>query len=118
MECGLRAAPAHDIADKRTPVDADGNPLARDVFGWTDERVWWRNARIALDSPITSPCRFESPPYWLNASGFHTRRPSAYLASVDLPNLQRPTTHRAPFWVPFLLPFGQIGPALSITPEP
>src|SRR3546814_13983831 len=60
MECGLRAAPAHDIADKRTPVDADGNPLARDVFGWTEERVWWRNARIALDSPITSACRFRS----------------------------------------------------------
>ena len=46
---GMRAAPAHDIADKRTPVDADGNILARDVFGWNDEKVWWRNSRIALD---------------------------------------------------------------------
>ncbi|HQS71548.1 MAG TPA: helix-turn-helix transcriptional regulator, partial [Novosphingobium sp.] len=44
---GMRAAPAHDIADKRTPVDADGNILARDVFGWNDEKVWWRNSRIA-----------------------------------------------------------------------
>ena len=26
---GFRAAPAHDIAGKRTPVDADGQPLAK-----------------------------------------------------------------------------------------
>ncbi|MES2302477.1 MAG: helix-turn-helix transcriptional regulator, partial [Pseudomonadota bacterium] len=62
MAAGVRPAPAHDIADKRTPVDADGNILARDVFGWNDEKVWWRNSRIALDSPLTSACRFESEP--------------------------------------------------------
>ncbi|API59192.1 helix-turn-helix transcriptional regulator [Tardibacter chloracetimidivorans] len=115
MECGLRAAPAHDIADKRTPVDADGNPLARDVFGWTEERVWWRNARIALDSPITSACRFESQPFWVNASGFHTRQPSAYLDSVDLTNFDTRAMTRAAIVVPVHLPFGQIG-AVSFNP--
>lgn len=29
----MRAAPSHNIADKRTPVDVDGAILARDVFG-------------------------------------------------------------------------------------
>jgi hypothetical protein len=33
MAHDLRAAPAHNIADKRTPTDAEGNILARDVFG-------------------------------------------------------------------------------------
>ena len=107
---GLRAAPTHDIADKRTPVDADGAILARDVFGWGEEEgVWWKNSRIALDSPITSACRFESDPFWVNADGFVTRLPNPYLSAIDLSNFE----HRALTWaaivVPVHLPFGQIG---------
>jgi LuxR family transcriptional regulator, quorum-sensing system regulator CciR len=74
MEYGMRVAPAHDIAGKRTPVDTDGTLLAHDVFGWPeDEKVWWRNSRIALDSPLTTACRFECDPFWANAGGFRTR---------------------------------------------
>lgn len=116
MDLGMRAAPAHDIADKRTPVDAAGGILATEVFGWnTDERVWWRNSRIALDSPLTTACRFESQPFWVNAEGFRTREPNAYLASIDISNFE----HRAMTWaaigVPVHLPFGQIG-AVSFNP--
>src|SRR5688500_9717292 len=83
---GMQCAPAHDIADKRTPVDAEGSILARDVFGWDtgDERVWWKNSRIALDSPITSACRFESEPFWANAGGFRTWQPNTYLDAIDI----------------------------------
>jgi hypothetical protein len=49
LDCGMQVASAHSIADKRTPVDTEGNVLARDVFGWTSEKAWWRNPRIALD---------------------------------------------------------------------
>lgn len=113
---GFRAAPAHDIADKRTPVDAEGNLLARDVFGWTGEdRVWWRNSRIALDSPMTTACRFESEPFWVNAQGFHTLQPNPYLASIDLANFEARAMTRAAICVPVHLPFGQIG-AVSYNP--
>ncbi|MDE2620310.1 MAG: helix-turn-helix transcriptional regulator [Sphingomonadales bacterium] len=116
LSCGLRAAPAHDIADKRTPVDAEGNVLARDVFGWPEEaRVWWRNSRIALDSPLTTACRFESQPFWVNAKGFHLRQPNAYLASIDLTNFENRAMTRAAIVVPVHLPFGQIG-AVSFNP--
>lgn len=116
LSCGLRAAPAHDIADKRTPVDAEGNVLARDVFGWSeDDRVWWRNSRIALDSPLTTACRFESQPFWVNAKGFHLRQPNAYLASIDLTNFESRAMTRAAIVVPVHLPFGQIG-AVSFNP--
>jgi len=116
MDLGMRAAPAHDIADKRTPVDGTGAILATEVFGWnSDERVWWRNSRIALDSPLTTACRFESQPFWVNAQGFRTREPNAYLASIDVSNFE----HRAMTWaaisVPVHLPFGQIG-AVSFNP--
>jgi LuxR family transcriptional regulator, quorum-sensing system regulator CciR len=115
VAAGMRAAPAHDIADKRTPVDADGNILARDVFGWNDEKVWWRNSRIALDSPLTSACRFESEPFWVNASGFHTRQPNHYLTAIDLTNFETRAMTRAAIVVPVHLPFGQIG-AVSFNP--
>ena len=112
---GMRAAPAHDIADKRTPRDADGNILALEVLGWSDEKVWWRNTRIALDSPITSACRFESEPFWVSAKGFHTRQPNHYLNSIDLTNFENRAMTRAAIVVPVHLPFGQIG-AVSFNP--
>ncbi|EJL22182.1 helix-turn-helix transcriptional regulator [Novosphingobium sp. AP12] len=113
---GMRAAPAHDIADKRTPVDADGKMLATEVFGWgDDDRVWWRNSRIALDSPLTTACRFESLPFWANAEGFRTREPNAYLASIDIGNFETRAMTRAAIGVPVHLPFGQIG-AVSFNP--
>ncbi|MCX7285391.1 MAG: LuxR C-terminal-related transcriptional regulator [Novosphingobium sp.] len=115
MTVGMRPAPAHDIADKRTPVDVDGNILARDVFGWNDEKVWWRNSRIALDSPITSACRFESAPFWVNAKGFHTRHPNHYLSAIDLTNFETRAMTRCAIVVPVHLPFGQIG-AVSFNP--
>lgn len=115
LSAGMRAAPQQDIADKRTPVDADGNVLASDVFGWTEEKTWWRNSRIALDSPITSACRFESEPFWVNASGFHTRQPNHYLSAIDLTNFETRAMTRAAIVVPVHLPFGQIG-AVSFNP--
>ncbi len=112
----MRAAPAHDIADKRTPVDIEGNILAEKVFGWTsDEKVWWRNSRIALDSPLTSACRFESEPFWVNAGGFRCRQPNPYLASIDIANFETRAMTRAAIVVPVHLPFGQIG-AVSFNP--
>ncbi len=112
----MRVAPAHDIADKRTPVDADGNILARDVFGWNaEDKVWWKNSRIALDSPITSACRFESEPFWVNAQGFRTRQPNPYLDAINIDNFENRAMTRAAIVVPVHLPFGQIG-AVSFNP--
>lgn len=90
--------------------------LARDVFGWSgDDKVWWRNSRIALDSPLTTACRFESQPFWANAEGFHLRQPNPYLASIDLTNFESRAMTRAAIAVPVHLPFGQIG-AVSFNP--
>ncbi|RZF63191.1 helix-turn-helix transcriptional regulator [Sphingomonas populi] len=115
-ECGMRVAPAHDLADKRTPVDAEGNMLATSIFGWSDEdRVWWQNSRIALDSPLTTACRFESQPFWANAEGFRTRENNPYLRSIDVANFEQRAMTKAAIVVPVHLPFGQIG-AVSFNP--
>ena len=116
MAHGMRAAPAHDIADKRTPVDMDGNLLASSVFGWTgDDRVWWRNSRIALESPITLACRFQDEPFWVNAQGFRTRVPNRYFDEIDLTNFEHRAMTRAAIVIPVHMAFGQIG-AVSFNP--
>lgn len=116
MALGLRTAPAHDIADKRTPVDKEGQVLANDVFGWGEaETAWWRNSSIALDSPITSACRFESEPFWVNKDGFRTRLPNRYLDEIDLKNFEARAMTRAAIVVPVHMAFGQIG-AVSFNP--
>ena len=116
IKADLRAAPSHNIAEKLTPVDVDGAILARDVFGWDDhEKVWWRNTRIALESPITAACRYESEPFWVNADGFRTRQVNGYLAAIDLTNFDQRAMTRSAIVVPIHLPFGQIG-AVSFNP--
>ena len=110
MKAGFRAAPAHDIADKRTPVDHEGNVLASSVFGWgEDESAWWRNSRIALDSPITSACRFESEPFWVNEDGFRTKVPNRYIDGIDLKNFATRAMTPAAIVVPIHMAFGKIG---------
>lgn len=116
-EKGLRVACAHDLTDKRTPVDADGHVLAREVFGWDGgEQVWWRNPRIALLSPITTACRFETEPFWVNAKGFHTHSPNPYLAAVDLEDFVARALTTAALVVPVHMAFGQIG-VVCLVPE-
>lgn len=113
---GFRAAPAHDIADKRTPVDKDGDVLADSVFGWgNDESAWWRNSRIALDSPITTACRFENDPFWVNENGFRTHLPNPYLDEIDLKKFAARAMTNAAIVVPVHMAFGHIG-AVSFNP--
>jgi LuxR family transcriptional regulator, quorum-sensing system regulator CciR len=112
----MRVAVAHDIADNRTPVDSSGSILATEVFGWgKDDKEWWKNSRIALDSPITNACRYESEPFWVNAEGFHTRVPNTYLDAIDLTNFETRAMTPSAIVVPVHLAFGQIG-AVSFNP--
>ena len=112
----MRVAPSHNIADRRTPVDSDGNCLAETIFGWSDSpNAWWRNARIALDSPITAACRYESEPFWVNAEGFRTIHTNHHLDAIDLNNFETRAMTRAAIVIPVHLPFGQIG-AVSFNP--
>ncbi|MDE2620059.1 MAG: helix-turn-helix transcriptional regulator [Sphingomonadales bacterium] len=112
---GFRVAPTHNIAEKRSPVDLEGNLLARDVFGWEDHpKVWWRNSRLALDSPLTMACRFENEPFWASAEGFRTRLPNPALERINRDNFEARAFARAAIVVPVHMAFGQIGAASFI----
>ncbi len=106
----LRVAVCDNIASKQTMLDAEGNVLAAEVFGWTgeDER-WWADTRLALSSPIPRACRYESEPFWVNAQGFRARQLNPYLEEINLDHFEKRALTKCAIVIPVHLPFGQIG---------
>jgi len=113
----LRTAPCANIASKEPMVDAHGAVLALDVFGWTDPGPrWWENARLALTSPLTIACRYESEPFWCNEHGIHLRQQNAHIAALDVADFCKRAMTEAAIVVPIHLPFGEIA-AVSFNPK-
>lgn len=114
----LRVAICHNIAVKAPMLDDEGNILATDVFGWTEEGDdrWWCTPCLALESPLTTACRYESEPFWCNAQGFRTRLGNPLLNAIDLRNFERRSLTAAAIVIPVHLPYGQIG-AASYMPQ-
>jgi DNA-binding CsgD family transcriptional regulator len=107
---GLRAAICDDIASKEPMIDADGNILAADVFGWlADGERWWEDHRLALHSPLPRACRYESEPFWCNARGFTTVAPNPYPDEISLSRFFGANFHySAAIVVPVHLPFARV----------
>ncbi len=113
----LRTAACANIASKEPMLDAHGALLATEVFGWTGTRLhWWENPRLALTSPLTMACRYESGPFWCNKDGIHVHPPNPLLDGIDLRDFFRRAMTEAAIVVPVHLPFGQIG-AVSFSPD-
>lgn len=107
---GFRVIACDNIASKQPMTDASGAVLAEAVFGWTGEAErWWTRAQLALVSPVTRACRYESEPFWGNTKGLYSRQPNPYLAEIDLTDFEKRALCRAGIVVPVHLPFGQIG---------
>jgi DNA-binding CsgD family transcriptional regulator len=114
---GFRVAATDNIASKQPMIDIDGNILAEDVWGWTQPHErWWTNSRLALVSPLTRACRYESEPFWCNTKGFWSRQTNPYLQQMDLTDFEKRACCNAAIVVPVHLPLGQIG-AMSFTPR-
>jgi DNA-binding CsgD family transcriptional regulator len=114
-ERGLRVGASADIASKAHIVDAEGEIVNGEIFGWlADGERWWEDPQLALTSPLPRACRYESEPMWCNAQGFQIGWHNPYLAEIDTRNFYERTGCHAAILVPVHLPFGQIG-ALSFT---
>lgn len=113
---GMRVAVCHDIARNVPMTDADGDILADTVFGWRNPAdMWWKNDRIALESPLICACRYENEAFWINGDGIHTRQHNPFTEKIDLAEFEMRAMTRAAIVVPVHLPFGQIG-AVSFNP--
>jgi LuxR family transcriptional regulator, quorum-sensing system regulator CciR len=114
---GLRTAACANIASKNPMVDADGAILARDVFGWTEPgQRWWEQPKLALTSPLTLACRYESDPFWCNTHGIYTQQFNSHLASLDLSDFFQRAMAKVAIVVPIHLPYGLIA-AVSFRPS-
>lgn len=112
----LRVAACANIASKMPMTDADGNALASNVFGWPGSKdQWWKKPLLALSSPLTFACRYESEPFWVNADGIYTRAPNPLLDKIDLSHFKDEVNAASVIVVPVHLPFGQIG-VVSFSP--
>ena len=112
----LRTAPCANIASKDPMVDGDGSVLASEVFGWKEpgER-WWERPHLALTSPLTLACRYESEPFWCNRSGIYTQVCNPHLVALDLSDFFERAMTEGAIVVPIHLPYGQIA-AVSFQP--
>ncbi|MEI6484843.1 MAG: helix-turn-helix transcriptional regulator [Sphingomonadales bacterium] len=120
LQCAaLHVIAVDNIASKAPMEDADGNILAADVYGWTGENEhWWKDSKLALSSPLSRACRYESEVFWANAQGFHTRQPNPYLDEMSLENFEKRALTKASIVVPLHLPFGQIGAVCFVSRDP
>jgi len=117
--CGLRVAVTHNIAISEPMRDAEGNVLASEVFGFSDVGArWWQTPQLALHSPLTQACRVQGEPFWCNAKGFHGHGSNPLLDAIDLSDFAERALTSAALVVPIHLPFGQIGAASFLSPDP
>jgi len=114
---GLRVAVTDNIASAKPMRDAEGAVLAGEVFGADADQCWWTMPHLALTSPLPMACRFESEPFWCNASGFHTRSANPLLDNIDLSRFRERALTSAAIVTPIHLPFGQIGAASFLSPN-
>ena len=108
---GFRVALCADISSRRPMIDAQGNSLNADVFGWVKRcERWWEDAHYALHSPIPHACRYESEPFWCDKDGFHASTPNEFLADIDVSSYfaKAKGQHSKLIIVPVHLPFGQV----------
>lgn len=115
-----RVCTCHNIATKQPMRDADGEVLATSVFGWgdTEEDRWWAVPQLALHSPLPTACRYESEPFWCNASGIRTPHFNPTLNGISLTNFEQRCMARAAIVVPVHMPFGHIGAASFVPRDP
>jgi DNA-binding CsgD family transcriptional regulator len=107
---GFRAATCANIASKDPMIDDKGNVLASEVFGWDapGER-WWERPGLALISPLTIACRYESEAFWCNKHGLYTQQANPHLAGLNLSDLSEWCATETAIVAPIHLPYGQIG---------
>ena len=108
---GFRVALCADISSRRPMMDAQGNSLNADVFGWVKRcERWWEDAHYALHSPIPRACRYESEPFWCDKAGFHGSPPNEFLDDIDVSGYfaKAKGQHSRLIIVPVHLPFGQV----------
>jgi DNA-binding CsgD family transcriptional regulator len=118
-EHGLRIMVWHDLANLEQPVDADGNLLNIEIFGWSPaELAPWQNVDRAMRSPLLRVARVASEPLWIGPDGIHSRSANRLLDQIDLLELEACPKPVSAIVIPVHMPLGQIGAAILTPCDP
>lgn len=116
---GLHIMIWHDLATLEPMIDAQGNPLNADVFGWDQQDLApWNCRDRLLGSPLLRACRVESEPFWINRHGIHSRWNNRVADQIELDDFEERAFTQCAIVLPVHLPFGQVAGAILTSTDP
>ncbi|MFM6853958.1 MAG: response regulator transcription factor [Sphingopyxis sp.] len=99
-----------DIGDPEAMSDADGRPYAETSFTWVDPlEPYWRNRRLALESPFINAARLCSEPICFHDDRLTTWRGTHLLDGIDVSKVRVKSEISGAIITPAHLPLGRIG---------
>lgn len=104
-----------DLGDPEPMADAAGVPYAESALRWFEDVAYWRNRRLALDSPFLNAARLTSEPFFYEEGRLKTWRPTSVFDSIDVSGIHEIS---AGIVAPAHLPRGRLGAVVWATVDP
>lgn len=104
-----------DLGDPQPMGDAAGVPYAESAFRWFEDVAYWRNRRLALDSPFLNAARLISEPFFFENGVLRTWRPTALFDQIDVAEVHEIS---AAIVAPIHLPRGRLGAVVWAAVDP
>lgn len=104
-----------DLGDPEPMGDAAGVPYAESAFRWFEDVAYWRNRRLALDSPFLNAARLTSEPFFYARGRLKSWRPTSVFDSIDVSGINEIS---AAIVAPAHLPRGRLGAVVWAAVDP
>ena len=99
-----------DLGDPDPMADQDGTPYAETHFQWIDpEHQYWRNRKLALESPFLTASRLIAEPFYFTPNSLHSWRETTALNSIDCSDIMDRSRLKEAVIAPVHLPRGVLG---------
>lgn len=107
-----------DLGDPEPMRDREGTPFAADFFTWIDSKAaYWRNRKLALESPFLHAARLLSEPICYHGDRLETWRRTRLLEDVVVDDIVKNDGIGAAFIAPVHMPLGQVGAVVWASEE-
>lgn len=104
-----------DLGDPEPMSDEQGVPYAESRLRWFEDTPYWRNRRLALDSPFLHAARLSSEPFYYVEGTLQTWRSTGMFEAIDVSNVSGIS---GAIVAPVHLPRGRLGAIVWAAVEP
>ena len=99
-----------DISSPHNLVDAKGNPLATEYFGWkSDDNHCWNMSEMGLEATICDAIRYECEPFYADQDKLVTFQSNTLISGFGINMGNAQDLPYAAITAPIRLPFGRVG---------